>query len=91
MLKKVIRLMKNKLGGIMTEFAALRPETYSYLMDDESAVRKEKGIKKYLIKRKRKCNDYKHCLLNNEFILKSQQIYKSERHGVYTDEINKVA
>ena len=33
--KRVIGLMKNKLGGkIMTEFVALRPKTYSYLMDD---------------------------------------------------------
>ena len=31
--KKVIGLMEKELGGkIMTEFAALRPKTYSYLM-----------------------------------------------------------
>ena len=33
--KKVIRLMKDELGGkIITEFVTLRPKTYSYLMDD---------------------------------------------------------
>ena len=33
--KKVIGLIRDELGGtIMTEFVALRPKTYSYLMDD---------------------------------------------------------
>ena len=33
--KKVIGLMKDKLGGkIITEFVTLRPKTYSYLTDD---------------------------------------------------------
>ena len=38
-----------------------------------------------------KFNDYKDCLLNDEIILKSQQIFKSEAHNVYTGEINKIA
>ena len=41
--KKVIGLMKDKLGGkIMTKFAALRPKTYSYLMDDGKNDKKQK-------------------------------------------------
>ena len=30
-------------------------------------------------------------MTNNEIILKSQQRFKSERHNVFTDEINKIA
>ena len=30
-------------------------------------------------------------MLKNEIILKSQQRFKSERHDVYTEEINKIA
>ena len=49
--KKLIGLMKDELGGkIMTDFAALRPKTYSYLMDDGNSDRKTKGTKKCEIK-----------------------------------------
>ena len=45
--KKVKRLMKDELGEkIMTEFAALRPKTYSYLMDDGKNDKKQKRTKK---------------------------------------------
>ena len=30
----------------MTKFVALRPKTYSYLMDDDSEAKKAKGTKK---------------------------------------------
>ena len=71
--KKVIGLMKDELGGkIMTEVVALRPKTYSYLMDDGWSDKKGKGTKKCVIKRRIKFNDYKDCLLNNGIILKSQ-------------------
>ena len=50
--KKVIGLMKDELGGkIMTEFVALRPKTYSFLMDDDSEAKKAKGTKKCVIKK----------------------------------------
>ena len=49
--KKVIELMKDELRGkIMIEFAALRPKTYSYLMDDGGGDKKTKGTKKCVIK-----------------------------------------
>ena len=69
--KKVIGLMKDELGGkIMAEFAALRPRTYSYLMDDGNSNKKAKGTKECVIKRRLKFNDNKYCLLNKEISLK---------------------
>ena len=51
--KKVIGLFKDELGGrIMKEFCTLRAKTYSYLMDDNSEVKKSKGTKKCIIKLK---------------------------------------
>ena len=90
--KKVIGLMKDELGGkIMTEFVALRPKTYSYLTDDCEEDKKTKGTKKCVIKRELKFNDYKDCLLNDKVVLKSQQRFKSEKHDVYTENVNKIA
>ena len=44
--KKVIGLMKDELGGmIITEFVALRPKIYSYLIDDDKNNKKAKGTK----------------------------------------------
>ena len=38
--------MKEQLGGkIITEFVALRPETYSHLKNDNEENRKAKGTK----------------------------------------------
>ena len=90
--KKVIGLMKDELGGnIVTEFVALKQKTYSYLMDDGGSDKKAKGTKKLVRKQRLKFNDCKDCLLNNEIMLKSQQRFKSKRHDVYTEEINKIA
>ena len=90
--KKVIGLMKDELGGkIITEFVTLRPKTYSFLTDDCKEDKKAKGTKKCKIKKMIKFNDYKKCLLDDEVILKSQQIFISKKHNVYTENINKIA
>ena len=89
--KNVIGLMKDELGGrFITEFVALKPKTYSYLADDCKEDKKAKGTQKCVIKRMIKYDDYKNCLLNGEIVLKSQQRFKSKRHDVYTENINKI-
>ena len=90
--KKVIGLMKDELGGgIITEFVALRPNTYSYMTDEFIEIKKAKGTKKCVIKKMLMFEDYKKCLFDNEPMLKSQQRFKSENHEVYTENINKIA
>ena len=81
--KKVIGLMKDELGGeVIMEFIALRPKTYSYLTDNDKIDKKAKMIK---------FDDYKKCLLNDKVILKSQQRFISNKHDVYTGDVNKIA
>ena len=44
--------MNDEFGGkIMIEFVALRPKTYSYLMNDGKNYKKAKETKKFLIKK----------------------------------------
>ena len=52
--------MKDELRGkIMIEFVELRGKTYSYLLDDASEDKKEKGTKECVMKRKLKFETYK--------------------------------
>ena len=60
-------------------------------MDDGSEVKKSTGTKQCIIKRETMFESYKNCLFNGEVILKSQQIFKSDHHKVYTEEVNKTA
>ena len=90
--KKVIGLMKDELGGgIIREFVALRPRTYSYLTDDCKENKKAKGTKKCVIKRMIRFNDCKNCLLKDEVVLKSKQRFRSKGYDVYTENVNKIA
>ena len=92
--KKVIRLMKDELGGaIMTEFVALRPKLYSYRKLDGSEDKKCKGIKKCVVKKTLTFDDYKNCHLNqtNVSVYRSQLMFRSAKHEVHTIEVNKVA
>ena len=89
--KKVIGLMKDELGGgIMKEFVALRAKMYSYI-DDKSELKKCKGIKKCVIKREIKFEDYKRCLFDGIDIYKSQLLSRSNKHEIKTLEVNKLA
>ena len=89
--KKVIGLMKDKLGGkIMTEFVTLRPKLYSYKVLDGSEDKKCKGIKKCVVKKTLTFEDYKACLFNNSTEYRSQLTFRLAKHEVHTIQVNKV-
>ena len=72
--KKVISLFKHELGGkVMKEFVALRVKTYSFLINDNSQLKKAKGTKTGVIKRRLMFENYADCLFKDKPILRSQQ------------------
>ena len=76
---KVIRLMKDDLGGkIMTKFVGLRGNSYNYLIDDGSEDKKARGTRKCVIKRKLKFENYKNCLEATQLENKINHLEKSE-------------
>ena len=90
--KKALGKFKDKLGGkIMKEFCALRAKTYTHLMEDDSEMKKAKGVKTCVIKCRLMFENYKDSLFNNKTIMRSQLRFKSYHHNVYTEEVNKIA
>ena len=60
-------------------------------MDNDSENKKAKRIKKCVIKRRLMFENYKDSFFNDKTILRSQLRFKSDRHNVYTKEVNKIA
>ena len=60
------------------------------MTDNDKIDKKDKGTTKCVIKKMIKYDDYKKCLLNDKVILKSQQRFISNKHDVYTEDVNKI-
>lgn len=89
--KKVIGLMKDEnKGKIMKRYVGLRSKLYSIQLDDGKETMKAKGIKKSAVNTLRFW-DYKKCLDTNELVYKSMHIFKSIKHVIFTQSVNKIA
>ena len=60
----------------MEVFAALKLKRYSYLTDDNDENKKSKETKRYVVKKKIKFEDYKHCLEATQFENKINHLEK---------------
>ena len=90
--KKVLGMFKDEVNGdIIDEFVGLRAKLYSYKMFDGKESKKCKGVKKLVVKKSITHEDYKTCLLTGNEQLRKQNIIRSYKHEVYTEEVNKVA
>ena len=60
-------------------------------MEEDSQIKRAKGVKRCVIKRRLMFENYKDSLFNNKTIMRSQLRFKSDHHNVYTEEVNKIA
>ena len=90
--KKVIGKFKDESAGIpITEFVGLRFKMYSYVKDNEQTARTAKGIKKQVIKKDIKHEDYKEVLLNNKQMHHTMKTIRSNNHQLGSFELNKIS
>ena len=77
----------------MSESIHHRPKSFvqnSYKTDNNKINRRCKGIKKCVLEELQH-KDYDNCLNNREKLTKKQKIFRSDKHKVYTVEVEKIA
>ena len=90
--KKVLGMFKDEAAGkIIKEFVGLRAKLYSYKMDEGKENKRCKGIKKAVVEKSIRHEDYKTCLETGKEQLRRQNIIRSYEHTLYTEEVNKIA
>ena len=90
--KKVIGMFKDEVAGKqITRFVGLRPKLYTFEIEEDKEVRKCKGIKKNVIQKKLDFDDYIQCLFSGEKEMRKMKIIRSEKHDIYSKEVNIVA
>lgn len=96
--KKVVGMFKDEAGGkIIEEFVGLRAKLYSYKMfeaNEKGECKEEKkckGVKKSVVAKDIKFDDYKRCLFEGKSQLRKMTVIRSRLHEVFTEEVNKVA
>ena len=90
--KKVLGMFKDEAAGkIIKEFVGLRAKLYSYKMDEGKENKRCKGIKKAVVEKSIRHEDYKTCLETGKEQLRRQNIIRSYEHEIYTEEVNKIA
>ena len=90
--KKVIGMFKDEVvGKQITHFVGLRPKLYSFKVEEEKELKKCKGIKSSVVKKSIDFDDYVKCLFSGDKEMRKMKIIKSEKHVIYSKEVNKIA
>ena len=90
--KKVIGKFKDEVAGKqITHFIGLRPKLYTFKIEDFNTIKKCKGVKKNVVKKGIDFEHYFECLFTGEKQMRTMKIIRSEKHDIYSKEVNKIA
>ena len=90
--KKVLGMFKDEVAGKnIKEFVGLRAKLYSFKTEKGEENKKCKGIKKAVVAKSIRHENYKTCLQTGKEQLRRQTIIRSYEHNLYLEEVNKVA
>ena len=78
-----------KLGKQIEEFVGLRAKLYSFRTHDNE-VKRAKGVKKSVIQKNIKMEEFKQVLFSGEQVHKTMNLIQNKDHILYTNEVNKI-
>ncbi|KAK3753831.1 hypothetical protein RRG08_006222 [Elysia crispata] len=90
--KKVVGKMTDECAGRpIAEYIGLRPKMYSILEANGGNMKKAKDVKKYVVKKHIRHNQYREALFEKTTFHHSMNVLRSERHRIYGQHLHKVS
>ena len=90
--KKVLGKMKDECAGRpISEYVGLRPKMYSILEAGGGNIKKANGVKKNVVKKHIRHEQYKEALFRKRTFRHSMDVLRSERDRIYGQRLNKVS
>ena len=90
--KKVLGKMKDECAGRpIAKYVGLRPKMYSILEAGGGNIKKVKGVKKNVVKKHIRHEQYKEALFRKRTFRHCMNVLWSDRHRIYGQHLNKVS
>ena len=90
--KKVLGKFKDECAGrAVAEYVGLRPKMYPILEDGGKNTKKAKGVKKNVVKKHIRHEQYKEALFEKQTFRHGMDVLRSERQRIYGQHLNKVS
>ena len=90
--KKVLGKKKDECTGrVIEEYVGLRPKMYSILEANGQNIKKAKGVKKNVVKKHIRHQQYREALFSKKTFRHGMDVLRSEKHHIYGQHLNKVS